>query len=132
MDEWVTTNEASKTYKVGLTQHRIAELARHNKIVARRIRKKKWQVKLKCTNGAYELVNTVELGQRSLIGTTKHVDWRRHYRDLARVTRPLSSNLFKLHNSQGDAKVLGDVIDGGFISSAAHPGPMLGVSERTV
>ena len=63
MDDWVTTKEASLIKKVGLTQHRIAELARQGEVVARKAGKKKWCVKVILNNGKYELVKPMALGE---------------------------------------------------------------------
>ena len=66
MDDWVTTKEASLIKKVGLTQHRIAELAKQGKVDARRTGTKKWLVKVTLTDGKYDLVrlmDDVEVGR---------------------------------------------------------------------
>lgn len=58
MDEWVTTKEATNIKKVGLSQHRIADLARRGKIVAERRGIKNWFVKVMLNNGKYDVVYT--------------------------------------------------------------------------
>ena len=63
MDQYISTKEAAKIKKVGLCQHRIAELARRGEIVAHRAGKKKWLVKVTSINGKYELVKVMALGE---------------------------------------------------------------------
>ena len=57
-ENWVTTREAAKIKKVGLSQHRIAALANQGKIVAKRAGIKKWLIKVKLVDNKYELVYT--------------------------------------------------------------------------
>jgi len=65
MQDWVTTSEAANIREISLTPHRIAELARSNKIVARRVGEKKWLVKVILKDGHYELEPTAkEIGDR--------------------------------------------------------------------
>jgi len=59
MDEWITIKEAAIIKKVGLSQHRIAELARQEKIVADRSGGKKWMVRVMLNNGKYDVVYTL-------------------------------------------------------------------------
>lgn len=66
MDEYVTTKDADKIKKVGLSQHRIAQLARHQKIVAHRAGVKKWLVKVTLNNGKYELVKCAGPGEEPI------------------------------------------------------------------
>lgn len=56
MKEWITTREASEVETIGLTQHRIAELARLGKIVADKTGEGKWLVKVTFNNGIRKLV----------------------------------------------------------------------------
>lgn len=134
MSEWATTSEASK--EVHLCRHRIAELARQKKIVAHKTGEKKWSVKLRSSNGGYELVKPVELEEidrGSQIKASKQSDWDRHCSDLAGVACGLSSNFSKLHNfsSFDDAEVSGDVVDGGSIWLHGEPPPFhFSMSDR--
>jgi len=59
----------------------------------------------------------------------------KHWADLTKVADRLRSNLLKIWGklssiSSGEAELLGNIIDGGFISSAIHPGPILGETDR--
>jgi hypothetical protein len=69
MDEWVTTEEAYKIKKVGLGQHRIADLARKGKIACDRVGDKKWMVKVRLNNGKYELVY-LDSGKNEVVNET--------------------------------------------------------------
>jgi len=67
--------------------------------------------------------------------TTVKGDWGNHWADLAAVAGVLQSNMTKLHNaltkiSHGEAKLLGNVVNGGFVSSDTHPGPIMEISNR--
>jgi len=74
MDEWVTTKEAFLIKKVGLSPHRIAELAKKGEIIGKKVVKGKWLIKVVLNNNKYELVkippkvaskNKIKLEQQS-------------------------------------------------------------------
>jgi len=60
MEDWVTTKQASEVKKVGLTAHRIAQLAKQGKIISRRVGLKKWHVLVTFNDGNWELVPITE------------------------------------------------------------------------
>lgn len=69
------------------------------------------------------------------ISLANQKELEKHWADFAEVADRLQSNLSKIWDklssiSGGGANLVGNVVDGGFISSATHPGPMLGVTDR--
>ncbi len=125
MDGWVTTRDASK--KVGLTQHRIAERAKHEEIEYRRVGKKKYLVKVTFSNGIYELVERippVQTGQAQVVTElppkerSPDIRLREHFDQLAVNAEILASRVQKLTYYKGknipyrQLPFRGNIIDG--------------------
>lgn len=125
MDEWVTTKEASDVKKVGLTQHRIAEMARHREIVARKPGEKKWLVKVEFNNDKYELVKSMALeetkqAQRVTEQLSTEIGLNtpltEHFDQVSKTAKLLASRVQKLlyyRNSEDQLHVYeGNIVDG--------------------
>lgn len=120
MDEWVTTKEASATKKVGLSQHRIAELARNRDIVADKTGTKKWLVKVTFNNGKYKLVKAMapaEIEQAQVVTkqlskeTGQDTRLREHFDQLATIAKVLAFREQWLLDYE-EAAVIGNIVEG--------------------
>lgn len=124
MKEWITTKEASKVETIGLTQHRIAELARQRKIIASKAGKGKWLVKTTLENGKYKLsyipTTKTEQGQVSAEQPPKEIDGdtrlTEHFHNVANTARLLASRAQKLlYCNSREAEYFisgGNIVDG--------------------
>ncbi len=96
MDEWVTTKEASEVKKVGLTAHRIAELARQGEIVAHRAGKKKLIVKVTFKDKKWELVPFEKPNQKPVDSVQSEQEQEQIYREGTAATVAGQAKLFSI------------------------------------
>lgn len=96
MDEWVTTKEASVVKKVGLTAHRISELARQGEIVAHRVGKKKLIVKVTFKDKKWELVRFEKPNQKPVDSVQSEQEQGQNYREGTVATVAGQGKLFSI------------------------------------
>ncbi len=134
MDEWATTKQASG--KVFLTAHHIAELARHEKIVADRTGEKKWLVKVTLKDGKWELVRADKPKQKPANSTqfeqgTAHTpayeeflaflrEWRKQVQ-FSSLSQLLDEALFRNRREDYDHRVIeSGAVEDAYLGGIAH------------
>jgi hypothetical protein len=120
MEVWVTTKNASQNNKVGLSQHRIAQLAKHGKIVAKKVGAKKYLVKITLNDEHWELVkmppNKMEQVSATeglpKVNATNQEKLEPHLQKLAEIAEILAHHAQRLKKYKGnkDVRVMGDVL----------------------